>query len=124
LRDAHAEIEAKGATVVVIGTGNAAYARDMKESLSLPFDVLVDDDAAAAEAASIDKGSIKNVLKVKAWTDTISTMRRGHRVGKPGPRVNQLGATFVIGPGNKTRYEFRDPDTSTHAPLRDVLGAL
>lgn len=96
----------------------------MKESLGLPFDVLVDDDALAATAASIDKGSIKNVLKLKAWTSTVSAMRRGHRVGKPGARLNQLGATFVITPSNELRYEFRDPDTSTHAPMADVLAAL
>lgn len=124
MRDSYRAIEAKGATVVVIGTGDAAYARDMKDSLNLPFDVLVDDEAVAAAAASIDKGSIKNVLKVKAWTSMVRTMRNGHFVGKPGKRVNQLGATFVIAPGNAVPYEFRDPDTSTHAPLNDVIAAI
>ncbi len=86
--------------------------------------MLVDDDAVAAAAASIDKGSIKNVLKAKAWTGMVRAMRNGHFAGKPGARVNQLGATFVVAPGAEVRYEFRDPDTSSHAPMGAVLSKL
>jgi hypothetical protein len=45
-------------------------------------------------------------------------------VKKSGKRVNQLGATFVLGPGSRVRYEHIDIHTADHAPLAEVLGAL
>ena len=48
----------------------------------------------------------------------------GHRIHKAGKRVTQLGATFVVGPGNQVRYEHHDAFSSDHAPLDDVLAAL
>jgi peroxiredoxin len=41
-------------------------------------------------------------------------------VHKPGMRVKQIGATFVIGAGDKRRYEHMDSDSTDHADI-DVL---
>jgi hypothetical protein len=41
-------------------------------------------------------------------------------VHKPGMRVKQIGATFVIGAGDKLRYEHMDSDSTDHADI-DVL---
>jgi hypothetical protein len=38
--------------------------------------------------------------------------------------VTQLGATFVMGPGEQVRYEHVDAHTADHAPLDQVLAAL
>jgi hypothetical protein len=38
--------------------------------------------------------------------------------------VTQLGATFVLGPGETLRYEHVDEHSADHAPLDDVLAAL
>ena len=46
---------------------------------------------------------------------------RGFRVKKSGKRVNQLGTTFVVGPGSQVRYAHVDAHTADHAPLADVL---
>jgi hypothetical protein len=51
-------------------------------------------------------------------------MQKGFRVGKPGKRVTQLGATFVVGPGSVVHYEYQDAHSADHAPLDEVLGAL
>jgi peroxiredoxin len=55
LRRSYPEITAKGADIVVIGTGDAAYAKSFIADEDIPFLVLVDDDAEAARAASIRK---------------------------------------------------------------------
>jgi 2-keto-4-pentenoate hydratase/2-oxohepta-3-ene-1,7-dioic acid hydratase in catechol pathway len=39
----------------------------------------------------------------ETWPATVATYRRGHRIHSPGKRVTQLGATFVIGPGDAIR---------------------
>ena len=36
---------------------------------------------------------------------------------KSGKRVNQLGATFVVGPGLQIRYAQIDVHTADHAPI-------
>ena len=37
--------------------------------------------------------------------------------------MTQLGATFVVGPGSRLRYEHLDKHTADHAPFSDVIAA-
>lgn len=124
MRDAEPEIEALGARIVAVGTGDERYARGFAEDEQISFPVLVDDDAVAARAASIKRGSAWTVLGPRTYGKSLQTWRAGHRVHKPGKRTFQLGATFVVGPGGRLRYEHLDPDTATHAPIPEVLAAL
>jgi peroxiredoxin len=123
LRDAYGKITATGADVVLIGTGNLAYARDVQTKLDLPYLVLVDDDAAAANAASVRRVGVFGLFSPRSWPGTRRAWRAGHRIGKGGTRVNQLGATFVID-RHGLRYEHFDAHTADHAPLAAVLAAL
>jgi hypothetical protein len=38
--------------------------------------------------------------------------------------VKQIGATFVIGAGERVRYEHLDADSTDHAPIEAVVTAL
>jgi len=110
--------------VVAIGTGDVRYARAFVDQEDISFTVLVDDDATAANAASVITISFRRLLGPGTWRQTRETWRNGYRIHKSGKRVNQLGATFVIGPGPKLRYSHIDADSTDHAPLDAVLGAL
>jgi peroxiredoxin len=124
LRQHHETIRSRGAEIVAVGTGDLAYARAFVEDERIPFPVLIDDDGRAAEAASVPQASWFGLLHPSTWRATVDTYRRGHRVHAPGPRVTQLGATFVIGPGDRVRYAHVDRDSTDHAPLGEVLAAL
>lgn len=127
LRDAHPDITARGGDVIVIGTGDARYAKDVKDTLGLPFPVLVDDDGSAARVAALKKVTIVSALRPGPWVALVKAMRRSDRTtagGKLGARVSQLGATFVVGPGARVRYEHLDRDIADHAPMAAVLAAL
>jgi peroxiredoxin len=124
LRRAYPDITARGAEVVAIGTGNARYARAFVEEEQIPFLVLVDDDATAARAASIKKVNWLSLVGPATWSGTRRAWSDGYRIHKSGKRVNQLGATFVIGPGSTVRYEHLDGDSTDHAPLEEVLATL
>ena len=124
MRDAYAEIGAAGAEVVAVGTGNAAYARRFVEEETITFPVLVDDDAIAARLASVKRGSAWNVLGPKTYGTSLRTWRSGHHIHMAGKRVFQLGATFVVGPGERVRYSHIDATTVDHAPLTEVFAAL
>jgi peroxiredoxin len=124
LRDSYEEIRAGGGDVVAIGTGNQRYAQRFVEDESIPFAVLVDDHAEAARAASVNRGSIPNILTPSTYRDSVATWRRGHKIHKSGRRVLQLGATFVVGPGERVAYAHIDATTTDHAPLDEVLAVL
>ena len=125
MRDHHDEITGRGAELVAIGTGNVSYARSFVEEEQLAFPVLVDDDGAAARAAAVPK---MNFFKLLANPNSRKAMARaraaGHRIHKSGRRVTQLGATFVIGPGDEVRYAHVDVDSSDHAPVDEVIAAV
>jgi peroxiredoxin len=117
-------IRSRGADVVAIGTGDLRYARQFVEDEQIPYLVLVDDDGRAAEAASVPSASWYRLLHPSTWRATRATYRRGHRIHRAGKRVQQLGATFVVGPGSGVRYRHVDADSTDHAAVDDVLSAL
>lgn len=124
MRERYDEIKGAGAELVAIGTGNQRYAAAFVRDESVPYMVLVDDDAAAARAASVRVVNAYQLLHPRTWRTTVETWRRGHKIHKAGARVNQLGATFVIGPGDKVRYEHIDADSTDHARVGDVVAAV
>jgi len=124
LRERHDEIAALGAEVVAIGTGDRRYAEAFEREERVPFLVLVDDDAAAARAASVRTLNWYQLLHPRTWRATRETSKRGHHVHKAGRRVRQIGATFVIGPGDRVRYAHVDADSTDHAPIDEVVAAL
>jgi peroxiredoxin len=124
LRENHAAITALGGDIVAVGTGNRRYAQAFVRDERIPYLVLVDDDAAAARAASVRSSSFLGMFHPRTWHATRETRRRGYRIHKAGARVTQLGATFVIAPGDRVRYAHLDRDSTDHAPIDAVLDAL
>ena len=124
MRREYPQISARGADVVAVGTGDVRYARAFVEQEQIPFLVLVDDDARAAGAASVKKVNFVKLVGRATWSGTRRAWSEGYRIHRSGKRVNQLGATFVMGPGSTVRYEHLDGDSTDHAPLDEVLAAL
>jgi peroxiredoxin len=121
LRDRYADIKAAGGEIVAIGTGDQMYAEAFAKDEQIPFLVLVDDDAVAAHAASIQTLNWYQLLHPRTWKATWQASRRGHHVHKPGMRVKQIGATFVIGKGDTVRYEHIDSDSTDHADIDELV---
>ena len=114
-----------GADIVAIGTGDQRYASAFVADEDVPFPVLVDENARAAHAAAINKVNFAKLLfDPRSFRGARQAHRDGFRIKKSGRRVNQLGATFVLGPGSTVRYAHVDVHTADHAPIPDVLAAL
>jgi len=124
LRERYDDITGRGAEVVAVGTGDTGYAARFVADENVPFPVLVDDDARAARAASVKRASPWGLFNPRSFPGAGRARRAGHRVHKSGKRVTQLGATFVLGPGDRVRYEHVDAHTADHAHLEDVLASL
>jgi peroxiredoxin len=125
LRGSYDEIRRRGGEVVAVGTGSVRYAAAFVADEDVPFPVLVDDDARAARAASVRRVGLFRLLTDGRSREGAKRARAaGHRIHKAGRRVTQLGATFVVGPGEQVRYEHVDDHSADHAPIDDVLAAL
>jgi len=124
LREHRGEITGLGAEIVAIGTGDRRYAEAFVRDERIPFLVLVDDDAVAAGAASLRTLNWFQLLHPRTWKATRETSKRGHHVHKSGRRVRQIGATFVIGAGDRIRYEHLDADSTDHARIEEIMQAL
>jgi peroxiredoxin len=124
LRDRYREIADLGAEVVAIATGDTAHARSFVADERIPFPVLVDDDAKAAAAAAVKRVWFHQLFDPASYPGARRAWRAGHRIGRPGRRTNQLGATFVVGPGSVVHYEHRDAHTADHAPMEAIFAAL
>ena len=124
MRDRYDEIRKAGAEVVAIGTGNRRFGRSFAEDYAIPYPVLVDDGAEAARAASIERVGPFGLFRPDSYAGTLRAWRAGHRIGMSGKRVGQLGATFVVGPGETVHFAHRDRHSADHAPIDRVLAAL
>ena len=124
MRERYDEITSLGADIVAVGTGDRRYAYAFVRDERIPFLVLVDDDASAARAASLRTLNWFQLLHPRTWKATRETSKRGYHVHKAGKRVKQIGATFVIGAGDRVRYEHLDDDSTDHAEVDEVVAAL
>jgi peroxiredoxin len=123
LRDRYDDLRSQGIDLVAIGTGDERYAGAFVREEKIPYLVLVDDDAKAAHAASVGVASWYRLLHPTTWRATVATWKRGHRIHQPGKRVTQIGATFVLGPGDHVRYSHVDADSTDHASVPEILAA-
>ena len=124
MREHNDEINNLGASIVAVGTGDQRYAEAFVREEQIPFLLLVDDDATAAQAASLRTLNWFQLLHPRTWKATRETSKRGHHVHKSGKRVKQIGATFVIGAGDRIRFEHLDADSTDHSPVDEVIASL
>ena len=125
MREHYEEIQGLGGNVIAIGTGSVKYAASFVDDEHVPFPVLVDDHSHAAKAAQVKRVNFRVLLfDRRSRAGAKAAHEAGHRIHRPGKRTNQLGATFVIGPGNAVVYEHIDEHTADHASVDDVIGAL
>ena len=78
----------------------------------------------SARAASVKVASWYRLLHPSTWAASFQAWKRGARIHKAGKRVTQLGATFVLGPGDEVRYSHVDADSTDHAPVPEILAAV
>jgi len=118
------EITDRGARIIAVGTGDARYAKAFIDDEEIDFPVLLDEEGVAAEMAELKTGGWFQLAGPKTAAGVLKATAAGKRQHRIGKRPKQLGATFVIGPGDVLRYEHIDGDVSDHAPVGDICVAL
>jgi peroxiredoxin len=117
------EIERRGATLVVVAPSKTEHIAAFRKSTGYKGALFVDPTLRAFRTAGLVRGRASTYHPL-AVLRGIGAMARGFRqVGRHGDVVQQ-GGTFVLGPGNRVRYEWRDRYAGHHPDLDAVVGAL
>ncbi len=123
VRDRYQDFTDAGIGVTAIGTGGKRYADAFIADERVPFPVLLDEDGSAAEVVGTGKLGVASLVSPAAWMAGARSTVAGHRQHKTGRRPLQLGATVVIGPGDKLLYVDFEKYAGDHADLDEVLAA-
>jgi len=116
-------IGARGAALIVVGPGKPEHLAGFREVTGYAGPLYADPSLATFNAAGLAYGWGRtfhplSVLRgVRAFA---AGFRQGARRGNPV----QQGGLFVLGPGDRVRYEWRDRFAGDHAPMSDVVAAL
>jgi peroxiredoxin len=117
------EIHRRGAEVVVVGSGQPEHIRAFRQATGYDGPLLTDPSLRAFRTAALAHGWSRTFHPRSVWKGVrafASGFRQGARRGDPV----QQGGTFVLGPGERVRFEWRDRFAGDHPEMCDVLAAL
>jgi NAD(P)-dependent dehydrogenase (short-subunit alcohol dehydrogenase family) len=125
LRDRWKEIEARGASLAIVGNGNAAFAAAFREDLELPDEVtlLVDPELRAYRAAGLRRGRVE-ALSPRVALNGLRAFRRGFRQTGVEGDPWQLGGAFVLRPDGACTFRQASREAGDHADVDALLAAL
>jgi hypothetical protein len=113
----------RGAALVVVGPGRPEHLKGFREVTRFAGSLYADPSLAAFRAAGLAYGWSKTFHPRSIWQGLrafAAGFRQGVRRGNPV----QQGGLFVLGPGDRVSYAWRDRFAGDHAPLSAVLAAL
>jgi hypothetical protein len=124
LRASEAAFKEKGASIAVVGLGDAKYAGFFREKTGIDFPLLIDDKREAYKTVGLKHANLLHLLR----KDNAQARRRaqaaGHKQHKLGKDPFQLGGSFVFAPGNKDLFVHISETFGDNANPQDILAAL
>ncbi len=116
-------IRARGGDAVVVGCGRPEHIAGFREATGYGGPLLTDPSLRVFKAAGLAYGWARTfhpLTLVKGIRAFASGFRQGARRGNPV----QQGGTFVLGPGERVRFEWRDRFAGDHPEMDEVLAAI
>jgi hypothetical protein len=120
---ARPEIEARGAELVVVGSGAPEHLAGFREVTGYRGPLLTDPSLRSFQVAGLASGW-RRTFDPRAFVNGIRAFAGGFRQGARRGNPVQQGGTFVLGPGPRVRFEWRDRFAGDHPPMSAVLAAL
>jgi AhpC/TSA antioxidant enzyme len=117
------DLRARGGELVVVGSGGPEHIVTFRQSIAYEGRLLCDPSLASFQAARLVPGWSRT-FDQRAIIKAIRALAGGFRPGVPRGSAVQQGGTFVLGPGPRVRFEWRDRYPGDHPPIGDVLSAL
>ena len=123
LRRALPEIRSRGAGLAVIGNARPEAIPEFRAVTGYDGPLLVDPSLRAYEAAELAYG-VGKTFHPRAILRGMAAFRQGFRQGARRGKPYQQGGTFVLGPADRVRFEWRDRFAGDHPAMAGVLAAL
>ncbi len=124
MRDHEDEFSRAGARLAVVGLGDSRYARAFREETGITFPLLVDDERKAFRAAELRKASLLHILRRDNFAARKRAKAAGHKQLRLGKDPFQLGASFVLAPGNLDRFVHVSETFGDNADPTALLAAV
>jgi AhpC/TSA antioxidant enzyme len=124
LREHEQAFRKKGASLVAIGLGDAAYARHFREDTGIAFPLLVDEKREAYRTVELRSASLLHLFRKDNAIARKRAAAGGHHQHKLGKNPLQLGGSFVFGPGNVDRFSHISETFGDNSSPADLLAAL
>ena len=123
MRDVLPAIRAKGAELIVVGSGKPWHAKAFRDELALEFPLYVDPELIAYRAAGL-KRSFWRTLGPQNLAGAIKAWSHGQRQHANRGDPWQQGGVFVIGKDGETRLSHINRGSADHADPAKVVAAL
>jgi alkyl-hydroperoxide reductase/thiol specific antioxidant family protein len=120
---ARPDIEARGARLIVLGSGSPEHLRAFRDATGYRGPLLTDPTLQSFQAAGLASGW-RRTFDPRSFVKGIRAFASGFRQGARRGNPVQQGGTFVLGPGPRAGFEWRDRFAGDHPKLDDVLAAL
>jgi hypothetical protein len=124
LREHENDFKQKGAKLVAIGLGDAAYARQFREDSKINFPLLIDEKREAYQALGLGNATLLHLLRKDNSLARKRAKTGGHRQHKLGKDPFQLGGSFVFAPGNKDLFAHISETFGDNADPKELLNAI
>ena len=117
------EIERRGGTLVVVGPAQPEHIAHFRAVTRYQGPLFVDPSRRSFKAAGLAHGWAQTYHPL-AVLKGVRALAQGFRQGGRQGDVVQQGGTFVLGPGDRVRFEWRDRYAGDHPDLDAVVQAL
>jgi peroxiredoxin len=126
LNEAHPELDAAGARVVLVGQATPRQAAHFRRRLGIDLPVLADEKRESYRAAGAKVATAGELLGPKSVTSGLKAtfasrgkVHQGRVIGHPA----QLGGAMVIAPGGEVAWSHMAEDASDNASPAEILAA-
>lgn len=124
MREHEKEIKQAGAILAAIGLGDMHYARVFREETGITFPLLVDSERIAYKAAELKSGNLFHIFRRENAEARARAKAGGFKQHRLGNNPFQLGATFILGPGNRDLFVHLNRTFGDDADPNALLRAL
>ncbi len=123
LKAAQPTIGERGGALVVVGPSRPEHIAGFRQATGYGGNVFVDPSLRTFQEAGLAHG-LAETFHPLAMLKGVHAFASGFRQGATQGDPVQQGGTFVLGPGDEVRFEWRDRHPADHPNMRDVLAAL
>jgi peroxiredoxin len=120
LRRKKEAFDQQGARVVLVGLGSVDETAAFKQRFKVPFTMIADPHKRLFEAFRLKQASVGSLFSAKMIVKGMTSMARGHTLGKPQGDVRQLPGVFIIDPAGRVRFSHHAATPDDH-PTPDAL---